>query len=68
LSPYEYDFDGNPTNQDGNNDGSAGYDMGAFEFLQDSLNYTIGSSQNFVVNTFESGDNNVIAAISLNRF
>lgn len=62
------DFNGNPTNQDGNNDGSPGYDMGSFEYLQDVAVFGAGQlSQSFTVNTFESSPS-TIAGITLNNY
>lgn len=64
LSPPSTDFDGNPTNQNGDNDETNEYDIGAFEFLQDSLQYTSGAFQNSIVNNFKSSDNNTIAGMT----
>ncbi len=63
------DYDGNATNQDGDNSGSGQYDIGAFEFLQQTQTFTGGSvSNDYYVNTFEAGSSNHISSITLNNY
>ena len=59
------DFDGNATNQDGDNDATPDYDMGALEFLRATNTYSVSGSQDFSVNTFQTGASNQIASVDL---
>jgi hypothetical protein len=61
------DFDGNPTEQDGNDDSSDDADMGAFEFLQEVHSFSSNSSTDYQLNTFE-GSPTTIASITLDGF
>ncbi len=59
------DYDGNGTNQDGDGDAVADYDMGAFEFLSTSNTFSADGSQDYYLNTFETGTSNQVGTIDL---
>lgn len=68
LNAPASDFTGNPTNQDGNNDGTPAYDIGVFEFLSDAAVFSSSQLTNtFQVNTFEASPS-TIADISINNY